>query len=188
MLSSCGQPPTPPTIQSFTADQTLVTPGNSGTLSWKTTGADSVSINPVVGAVSPAISGSKVIPANANTAFTLTAKNAGGSATATVAVTFISAIQGNVYQTIASGGQPLLGAKVTAWLGSVSQTTTTGTDGSFQVALPTTAANANAFSLTVEPLSSSVYQAITHDTVPLADYAAPYGAANEMNIYLGEPP
>jgi hypothetical protein len=185
LLAGCAKPPAPPTIQSFTADPTLVAPGSSVTLSWKTTGADSVSIDQGVGAVSPAAAGSKTVTVSVPTTYTLTTKNAGGSATATVTVTVIEAVKGHVYQTIASGGQPLPGAKVTARLGSASQSATTNADGSFQVSLPTTTTNPNTFSLTVEPPSGSVYQAITYDTVPLADYASPYGAANEMNIYLG---
>lgn len=183
LLAACNTKPPAPTIQSFTAAPTsLLSGGGSVTLSWTTTGADSVSIDQGVGAVSPAASGSKTVNVTSSTTFTLTAKNAGGSVTATASVTVVQAIKGRVFQTIASGGQPLSGAKVTVKLGSTTQTATTGADGSFQVSPQ---GSGTTFSITAEPPSGSAYRPVTYDTVPLADYASPYGAAGEMNIYLG---
>lgn len=80
-----------PLIESFGAAPQSVGPGGSSTLTWKTTGATSVSIDHGVGAV--AASGSASVTPAATTTYTLSATNATGttSAPATVTVTTSSA-------------------------------------------------------------------------------------------------
>ncbi len=74
----------PPVISSFSAAPSSITAGQSSTLSWSVSGATSVSINNGVGTVTG--SSVAVSPAQTTT-YTLTAKNAGGSVTATTRVT-----------------------------------------------------------------------------------------------------
>lgn len=78
-----------PTITSFTVSPTsLPAGGGSVTLSWEVMGADSLSIDRGVGAVTPVTTGSRPnVQVAANTTFTLTATNAAGSSTRTVSVT-----------------------------------------------------------------------------------------------------
>jgi hypothetical protein len=72
-----------PTIASFTATPAKVSPGQSSTLGWSVTGAPTLSIKPVVGAVTGMAV--KVTPA-ATTSYTLTATNSFGSAATSVSV------------------------------------------------------------------------------------------------------
>ena len=77
-----------PTISSFTATPATIDRGESSTLRWRTSNADSVSIsasiNPGVGTVNA--EGSRVVSPTATTTYTLTATNSVGSATAKVTV------------------------------------------------------------------------------------------------------
>ncbi len=74
------QPLPAPTITSFTATPaSLPAGGGAVTLNWATTGATSVAIDNGIGVVTGT---SKVVNVTANTTFTLTASNAGGSPTA----------------------------------------------------------------------------------------------------------
>ena len=75
-----------PVIQAFTADDTVVAPGQSVTLSWQVTGADSLSIDQGVGSVTPVTSGNTAVTVNATTTYTLTATNPHGSVTSQVTV------------------------------------------------------------------------------------------------------
>jgi len=77
----------PPTISSFTAAPPEVVSGDSTTLSWSTTDADSLSIDQGIGDVT----GMTSIPAviTDNTTYSLIAINAAGSATSTVSVALI---------------------------------------------------------------------------------------------------
>ncbi len=80
--TSTAAPPAP-SIASFTTDDGYLSPGQSATLSWQVTGADSLAISPNVGVVT----GSSVsVSPPQTTAYTLTATNAAGSSTATVKV------------------------------------------------------------------------------------------------------
>lgn len=74
----------PPSIASFTASPASITAGESTTLSWNVTGATSLSINNGVGTV---IGSSVRVSPSATTTYTLTAKSAGGTVTATTRVT-----------------------------------------------------------------------------------------------------
>ncbi|MHB8086466.1 MAG: hypothetical protein ACYDHZ_11645 [Dehalococcoidia bacterium] len=81
-----------PTITSFTANPPIVTAGGSSSLSWQVSNATSVVISPGIGSVGP--SGNvPVVPAT-SMAYTLTATNSAGIATAstTVLVQMSSAI------------------------------------------------------------------------------------------------
>ncbi len=73
-----------PVIATFVAEPGTIDRGQSSTLRWVVEGADEVSINNGIGTVMA--SGSRqVFPSNATT-YTLTARNAGGSATRSVTV------------------------------------------------------------------------------------------------------
>ena len=75
--------PSVPAIASFTTDDGYLSPGQSATLSWQVTGADSLAISPDVGVVTGT---SVVVSPTQTTSYTLTATNAVGSSTATVKV------------------------------------------------------------------------------------------------------
>jgi cysteine-rich repeat protein len=77
-----------PVISAFSADRTSVAPGESVTLSYMVTEADTVQIDPGVLSSSSMLSGSVSTPAlAASTSFTLRAKSAVGETTRTVAIT-----------------------------------------------------------------------------------------------------
>ncbi|MDA7518763.1 lamin tail domain-containing protein [Akkermansiaceae bacterium] len=69
-----------PVIESFTATPAMIASGESSSLSWEITGADSAEIDSGVGVVSED-SGASVVMPGATTTYTLTASNAGGSVT-----------------------------------------------------------------------------------------------------------
>ena len=73
-----------PTISSFSASPTSISPGDVATLNWSVTGATSVTIDQGIGNV--AISGSRAVSPSANTIYTLTASNGTTSTTATTSV------------------------------------------------------------------------------------------------------
>jgi peptidoglycan-associated lipoprotein len=80
-------PPAAPTITQFSAEPTSIERGQSSTLSWTVTDANSISIDNGIGSVQ-ANGTRRVFPSNSTT-YTLTATGPGGSrtATATVSVT-----------------------------------------------------------------------------------------------------
>jgi uncharacterized protein YkwD len=84
-----GTPPPPPsgtpTITSFTATPSAISPGQSVTLSWNVSGATSLSIDIGVGSVTGLTS--KIVAPTLTTKYTLTATNSTGSVTATTTVT-----------------------------------------------------------------------------------------------------
>jgi len=108
----------PPTITNFAATPTMVAAGQSSTLSWAVTGATSLRIDPVVGAVTG--TSVKVSP-TATATYTLTATNAFGSRTAMA--------------TIMAGSPPTITsfvanpAKVTSGQSSTLSWTVTGSPG-----------------------------------------------------------
>jgi hypothetical protein len=86
-LAACnsgGTSPPVPVIASFTAAPPSVVRGSSSTLSWSVTGADSISIDNGIGAVTGT---SLAVTPTTTTTYTLTATNAGGPATSTATVT-----------------------------------------------------------------------------------------------------
>ena len=81
-------PPPPPTkaeiakpTVNFSASPSSIEKGESSTLTWSTTGATNVTIEPGIGDVS--IKGNRSVSPNATTTYTLTAKGEGGITTAT---------------------------------------------------------------------------------------------------------
>jgi hypothetical protein len=76
-------PAGPPTITSFTATPASITGAQTSTLSWVVTGSPTLTISPVVG---PVTGTSVIVRPLATTAYTLTATNAFGSATAMATV------------------------------------------------------------------------------------------------------
>lgn len=87
LLLGCngGQAPGAPNISSFTAvPSSLPAGGGDVTLAWSVQGADSLRIQPDVGAVAGT---SQLVSVTTTTTFTLTAKRGGASAEATVLVT-----------------------------------------------------------------------------------------------------
>ena len=76
-------PPPPPAISAFAATPPAITPGASSTLAWTVSGATSLTVDQGVGSVAGT---SVAVHPQATTTYTLTATNAGGSATATATV------------------------------------------------------------------------------------------------------
>lgn len=74
-----------PAVVRFTAAPTTISPGQSSTLSWATTGATSVSISGVGNNLPP--NGSQVVSPGQSTTYTLTATGADGTTTVNAAVT-----------------------------------------------------------------------------------------------------
>jgi peptidoglycan-associated lipoprotein len=72
-------PPPAPTI-TLTVDRASITAGQSAVLSYTATNATAVTINPGIGAVQPATSGTRPITPTATTSFTARATGPGGSA------------------------------------------------------------------------------------------------------------
>jgi len=77
-------PPAQPTV-TLNASPTSVTSGQTVTLSWSSTNATDLDIQPAVGKVSP--EGSTPVVPTQSTTYTITATGPGGSATATASVT-----------------------------------------------------------------------------------------------------
>jgi RHS repeat-associated protein len=84
-ISGNESPVTPPQIIAFTADPATIKRGESATLTWQTTHADSCVIEPGIGTVGP--SGSIPVVPTGTTNYTLTAEGTGDPVTATVTVT-----------------------------------------------------------------------------------------------------
>ncbi len=100
VVSTSGSTPSPaPTVDSFTANPTTITEGESATLSWQTSNATSVSIKDGNGNTvysGSSVDGSATVSPNETTTYTLTATGDGGTATASVTVTVNPADDGNV--------------------------------------------------------------------------------------------
>jgi len=87
IVTGAAPPPTPsgfPVINSFTTSPSIITIGDSTSLTWNVSNAASVSINHGVGSVS--LSGNTIVSPPTTTTYTLTASNANGSLTATALV------------------------------------------------------------------------------------------------------
>ena len=76
-------PPPPPPAPTITlnADRTTITAGQSAVLSYVAANATSVTIQPGIGAVQPATTGTRQVSPTATTSFTATATGPGGTAT-----------------------------------------------------------------------------------------------------------
>ena len=81
--------PTPQPTVTLNASPTSVNPGQTVTLSWSSTNATDLDIEPGVGKVAP--QGSTPVNPTQSTTYTITATGAGGSATATASVSVASA-------------------------------------------------------------------------------------------------
>jgi hypothetical protein len=91
LITGCsGTPGAVPIINSFSANPSTITEGESSTLSWSVTDATTVTIDNGVGSV--ALSGTTVVNPTTTTTYTLTATNTAGSVTATTTVTVGSAL------------------------------------------------------------------------------------------------
>ncbi len=109
---------TTPVINSFTADPTIITHGDSFTLSWSVSNATKVEISAGIGIVSS--EGSMEVIPDETTTYVLTASNSGNSAHAEVIVTV--PVVGNVVMI----GEPELNiyntgsyVKIANWTGTV---------------------------------------------------------------------
>jgi len=92
-LSGCdGVTPISPTIHSFTASPPGITSGDSSTLIWSVTDADTLSINQSIGTVTGT---SVTVSPTTTTTYLLTATNSAGSVTASVTVT-VGAAYGSI--------------------------------------------------------------------------------------------
>ncbi len=89
--------PSAPTIGSFSASPAFIQAGQSSTLAWTVSGADSISITADVGVSPGVITGSSTaVSPTATTTYTLTATNTIGQTTATVPVTLFTPGSGSV--------------------------------------------------------------------------------------------
>ncbi len=86
LVAGCsGTTPTTPIINSFLANPTTITVGESSNLSWSVTDAVGVTIDNGIGSV--ALTGTTAVNPTTTTTYTLTATNVAGSVTASVTVT-----------------------------------------------------------------------------------------------------
>jgi hypothetical protein len=102
LIAGCNG--TAPIINSFSANPSTITVGESSTLSWSVTDATSVTIDNGIGSV--ALTGTTAVNPTTSTTYTLTATNTAGSVTASVTVTV-----GAAYGSIDINSTPI-GAKV----------------------------------------------------------------------------
>ena len=99
VVSASGSSTPAPTVDSFTANPSTITEGNSSTLSWQTTNATSVTVKDGNGSTvysGSTVDGSVSVSPTSTTTYTLTATGNGGSATASVTVTVNPADNDNV--------------------------------------------------------------------------------------------
>ena len=85
VVGCSGPTPTAPIINSFLANPTTITVGESSNLSWSVTDATGVTIDNGVGSV--ALTGTTAVNPTTTTTYTLTATNTAGSVTGSVTVT-----------------------------------------------------------------------------------------------------
>jgi hypothetical protein len=163
----------PPQVLSFEANPQSVLPGESSTLSWQTSNADSVTIDQGVGSVPT--SGSASVSPSAQTTYTLTATNANGSVTRQVTVS-VSALPVPVINsftatptTIQEGGSSTLSWNVSGadsvsidqGIGTVSSTTgSTDVSPSANVTYNLTATNSSG------SVTASVSVTVVQDNLP----------------------
>ena len=83
--STYTTPSTSPVINSFTASRSRIDPGETVTLTWRTTNATSVTISGISGGLS--LDGSTTVRPSRTTTYTLTARGSGRSVTRSVTVT-----------------------------------------------------------------------------------------------------
>lgn len=79
-----------PVVNSFSADISYIQPGQSSTLTWTTSNADTISITPSIGTV--AASGSFTVTPEYTTTYTVSAQNTQGTVSASTTVTVAPAV------------------------------------------------------------------------------------------------
>jgi len=122
-IAGCtGASPTAPIINSFLANPTTITEGESSTLSWSVTDATSVTINNAIGSV--ALISTTTVSPTTTTTYTLTATNTAGSVTATTTITVNPAATLTIIQTEGTAS---------AWFGASPGYVNVGQGQSFQV-------------------------------------------------------
>lgn len=127
--------PNPPAL-SITADPLTVDPGQSTTLTWTSSYADTVSIEPGIGTV--ATSGSVTVSPTVTTAYTITATGPGPGGSASDTITIVVNDQPAGVTAIgiirdAQNGEPLSGADVSITDLEKTQSTITLNDGSYSI-------------------------------------------------------
>lgn len=120
IVAACTPPLILPTIANFSADPATIAPGDTSTLSWNVSDADSVSITTPDGEVttSTEAQGTVEVAPAATTTYTLTATNSSGSSSETVTVTVGTTTPGGpeIVAFTATPGMILEGASSTlAW-------------------------------------------------------------------------
>ncbi|MCK4309428.1 MAG: hypothetical protein KAW42_05595 [Candidatus Atribacteria bacterium] len=85
LMTGCDNPPI---VLNFSASPSTINPGESSTLTWSVSDADTVTITPGVGTV--ASSDSTTVSPVVTTVYTLIATNSAGSVTATVTISVSS--------------------------------------------------------------------------------------------------
>jgi hypothetical protein len=94
-IAGCtGASPTAPIINFFLALSPTITIGESSTLSWSVTDANSVTIDNGVGSVT--LTGTTAVNPTTTTNYTITATNVNGSVTATTTITVSSYVVGDI--------------------------------------------------------------------------------------------
>lgn len=89
LLSETARAMAQPVINSFTASPKTISPGQSVTLSWNVSGAETITMYPMASSVGS--SGTKQISPTTTATYTLIATNSAGSSTSTIIVTVTSA-------------------------------------------------------------------------------------------------
>ena len=123
LITGCTPPtPTAPIINSFLANPTTITVGESSALSWSVTDATSVTVDNGIGSV--ALTGTTAVNPTTTTTYTLTATNTAGSVTATTTITVNPVATLTITQTEGTN---------TAWFGASSGYVNVGQGQSFHV-------------------------------------------------------
>ena len=122
-IAGCnGTPPAVPIINSFLANPTTITIGESSALSWSVTDATTVTIDNGIGSV--ALTGTTAVNPTATTTYTLTASNTAGSVTATTTINVNPVATLTIAQTEGTSS---------AWFGASTGYVNVGQGQSFQV-------------------------------------------------------
>ena len=122
-ITGCnGTPPAVPIINSFLANPTTITIGESSALSWSVTDATTVTIDNGIGSV--ALTGTTAVNPTATTTYTLTASNTAGSVTATTTINVNPVATLTIAQTEGTSS---------AWFGASTGYVNVGQGQSFQV-------------------------------------------------------
>ncbi len=181
---------TPPTITSFTADQTTVLAGANVTLSWATAGAATLTLNP--GNINVAGQVSRVVkPPAGSTTYTLTATNPSGSVQRSV--TILGTTPPTINSFTIADANPLFGAETSlAWNVTPFGTTTISINqGIGTVGVTGTAAilpyQTTVYTLTVSNAYGTVAASVTANVPSPIGVAAPGFAVRRVNSTVAFP-